>query len=149
MTTEINVAAQAGDEPMRAALSVKPSEWSADTPLNAIIDGDAIAKSRRIMCLIDNYTEAMDSPINQHPRDARTAIRCALMAEFEAAQVSPRATADVERVELEDIAALVVRLARKLEKEFPGTDLVPQAFDYLTRKGLSGSPLRATTKPGA
>lgn len=94
---------QASDEPMRAAP----------------VDGDAIAKSKRIMGLIDDYTEAMDSPINQHARDARTAIRCALMSEFEAAtpqssgnagELAPRATADVER----DAAQVSVnrRLAR-------------------------------------
>lgn len=77
----IHSPAQASDEPMRAAP----------------VDGDAIAKSKRIMAMIDDYTEALDSPINQHARDARTAIRCALMAEFEAA--TPRATADVDLCE--------------------------------------------------
>lgn len=44
---------------------------------------------------------------------------------------------------VEDLAMLVRRLVSKLEKECPGTDLAPQALDYLKRVGLQGSPLRA------
>lgn len=138
--TENNVAAQAGDEPMREAPSVKPSEWCAETPLNAIIDGDAIAKSKRIMALIDNYTEAMDSPINQHARNARTAIRCALMAEFEA--ISLRATADVER------ERLLVEALRNIAnyRTDIGPQITAQSMRFYAAQALMDF---ATTKPGA
>lgn len=43
---------------------------------------------------------------------------------------------------VDDLAMLVRRLVRSLEKANPGTDLAPQALDYLKRKGLQGSPLR-------
>lgn len=48
-----------------------------------------------------------------------------------------------------DLAMLVRRLVRRLEKDIPGTDLAPQAIDFLKRKGLLGSPLReeATAAP--
>lgn len=48
-----------------------------------------------------------------------------------------------------DLAMLVRRLVRRLEKDSPGTDLAPQAIDFLKRKGLQGSPLReeATAAP--
>lgn len=46
---------------------------------------------------------------------------------------------------VEDLAMLVRRLVRKLDKECPGTDLAPQALDYLKRKGLASSPLRVDT----
>jgi hypothetical protein len=43
----------------------------------------------------------------------------------------------------EDLSALAARLARALRKAAPGNDLAEKAMDYLRRKGLQGSPLRA------
>ncbi|WP_314439462.1 hypothetical protein [Massilia timonae] len=59
--------------------------------------------------------------------------------------------AKAEAPALDDLATLVRRLVRRLEKDSPGTDLAAQALDYLKRKGLAGSPLRAqqAAAPGA
>mgnify|MGYP001567229262 CR=1 FL=1 len=43
---------------------------------------------------------------------------------------------------LDDLAALVRRLAHSLRKAAPDNDLPEKALDYLLRKGLQGSPLR-------
>lgn len=45
---------------------------------------------------------------------------------------------------LDDLATLVRRLARSLDKPCGDTLLARQALDYLRRKGLQGSPLRDT-----
>lgn len=45
--------------------------------------------------------------------------------------------------EVDDLVALVNRLARALRKAAPGNDLADKAVDYLRRKGLQSSPLRA------
>lgn len=47
-----------------------------------------------------------------------------------------------EPLDLENLSALVVRLARALKKAQPGHPLPGQAVAYLQRKGLVGSPLR-------
>ena len=44
-----------------------------------------------------------------------------------------------------DLAMLVRCLASRLHKVAPGTSLAKRARDYLFRKGLAGSPLRAET----
>lgn len=49
--------------------------------------------------------------------------------------------AELEAV-TEDLAALVVRLARALRKAAPDHDLPKKALDYLDNKGLQGSVLR-------
>lgn len=43
---------------------------------------------------------------------------------------------------VEDLAALVRRLAHALDKPSGNTLLARQALDYLKRHGLQGSPLR-------
>lgn len=48
-----------------------------------------------------------------------------------------------EPLDLENLSALVVRLARALKKAQPGHPLPAQAIAYLQRKGLAGSPLRS------
>lgn len=47
-----------------------------------------------------------------------------------------------ESMDLENLSALVVRLARALKKAQPSSPLPGQAIAYLQRKGLAGSPLR-------
>lgn len=49
-----------------------------------------------------------------------------------------------EPLDLENLSALVVRLARALKKAQPGHPLPAQAMAYLQRKGLAGSPLRSS-----
>ena len=44
---------------------------------------------------------------------------------------------------VDDLSALVARLARALRKAAPGNDLSDKAVDYLRRNGLQGSPLRS------
>jgi len=43
---------------------------------------------------------------------------------------------------VEDLAALVQRLVRRLRKAAPDDELPDQAMDYLRREGRLGSPLR-------
>jgi hypothetical protein len=43
---------------------------------------------------------------------------------------------------VDDLAALVARLAHSLRQAAPDNDLPDKAVDYLRRKGLQGSPLR-------
>ena len=43
---------------------------------------------------------------------------------------------------LDDLTALVVRLARSLKKHNPDNDLADKAMDYLAANKLQGSPLR-------
>ena len=54
------------------------------------------------------------------------------------AQPAPPANALVD-----DLTALVSRLARALNKAAPSNDLPMKAMDYLARKDLIGSPLRS------
>lgn len=54
-----------------------------------------------------------------------------------------------DSVEIENLSALVVRLARALKKAQPGHPLPAQAIAYLQREGLAGSPLRAEDAPRA
>lgn len=49
--------------------------------------------------------------------------------------------AELERV-TDDLAVLVLRLARSLRKAAPDNDLSTKALDYLRRKGLKASPMR-------
>lgn len=49
--------------------------------------------------------------------------------------------------EIDDLSALVRRLAQALCKASPDNDLPAKALDYLQRKGLQGSPLRSAPKP--
>jgi len=51
-----------------------------------------------------------------------------------------------EPLDLENLSALVVRLARALKKAQPGHPLPAQAMAYLQRNGLAGSPLRSADK---
>ena len=44
---------------------------------------------------------------------------------------------------VDELAALVRRLAQSLRKAAPGNELPDQAVDYLKRTGLQGSPIRA------
>lgn len=46
--------------------------------------------------------------------------------------------------QVDDLAALVVRLARLLRKSAPENDLPALAMDYLQREELCGSPLRGS-----
>lgn len=55
--------------------------------------------------------------------------------------------AELERV-TDDLATLVQRLARRLRKAAPDSELPGQATDYLRRNGLQGSPLRETPNMG-
>jgi hypothetical protein len=48
---------------------------------------------------------------------------------------------------VDDLSALVTRLARALRKAVPDNDLSEKALDYLKREGLVGSPLRAECAP--
>jgi len=48
---------------------------------------------------------------------------------------------ELEKV-VEDLSALVRRLARNLEKSNPNNELIEQAMDYLIRNNLAGSVLR-------
>jgi hypothetical protein len=48
---------------------------------------------------------------------------------------------------VDDLSALVARLARALRKAAPENDLSGKALDYLKREGLEGSPLRAECAP--
>ena len=43
---------------------------------------------------------------------------------------------------MDDLTALVARLAHSLRQATPDNDLPEKAVDYLRRKGLQGSPLR-------
>ena len=43
---------------------------------------------------------------------------------------------------VDDLAALVARLAHSLRQAAPDNDLPEKAVDYLRRKGLQGSPMR-------
>lgn len=43
---------------------------------------------------------------------------------------------------VDDLAALVKRLAHSLRQAAPDNDLPEKALDYLRRKGMQGSPLR-------
>jgi hypothetical protein len=51
-----------------------------------------------------------------------------------------------EQPVVDDLRMLVVRLARALNKAIPDNTLAYKALDYLERKGLQGSPLRAETE---
>lgn len=53
-----------------------------------------------------------------------------------------RAGWDGRKQQVEDLTALVARLARHLRKAAPEQDLPEKALDYLLREGLCGSPLR-------
>ena len=53
-----------------------------------------------------------------------------------------RAGWDGRKQQVDDLAALVARLARLLRKAAPEQDLPEKAMDYLQREGLCGSPLR-------
>lgn len=44
---------------------------------------------------------------------------------------------------VDDLSALTKRFVQRLRKAAPGNDLPDQALDYLKRKGLLGSPMRA------
>ena len=44
---------------------------------------------------------------------------------------------------VDDLAALIRQLVHSLKKSRPDSDLLARAMDYLQRKGLAGSPLRA------
>jgi hypothetical protein len=50
---------------------------------------------------------------------------------------------------VDDLRAMVIRLARALRKAAPDNDLPKQATDYLTRKGIGMNPLRAPVAPKA
>ena len=50
--------------------------------------------------------------------------------------------AQAEKKKVDDLAALVRRLAHSLDKPSGNTFLARQAVDYLRRNGLDGSPLR-------
>lgn len=50
---------------------------------------------------------------------------------------------DTPSASVDDLAALVARLARELRRAAPGNDLPDRAVDYLKRHGLQGSPFRA------
>lgn len=75
------------------------------------------------------------------------ATEAAWNAWFARAQLAAPVAQEPADQRVDDLAMLVRRLVRKLEKECPGTDLVPQALDYLHRKGLAGSPLREASQP--
>ena len=51
--------------------------------------------------------------------------------------------------QVDDLVALVARLARSLRKAAPADALADRAMDYLRRKGLNPSPLRTTEPPQA
>ena len=53
--------------------------------------------------------------------------------------------AKAEKNKVDDLAALVRRLAHSLDKPNGNTLLARQAVDYLRRHGLEGSPLRSQT----
>lgn len=63
----------------------------------------------------------------------------------EAAMRAERKRAEKAEAERRDLAMLVRCLASRLHKVAPGTSLAKRARDYLFRKGLAGSPLRAET----
>lgn len=56
---------------------------------------------------------------------------------------------DAPQASVDDLAALVRRLARSLRKAAPDNDLPDQALDYLRRHGLTGEILRATLAAGS
>lgn len=51
--------------------------------------------------------------------------------------------------QVDDLVALVARLARSLRKAAPADALSDRALDYLRRKGLNPSPLRTAEPPQA
>lgn len=51
--------------------------------------------------------------------------------------------ADAPVASVDDLAALVRRLVQALRKSAPDNEILETAMDYLQRKGLAGSPLRA------
>jgi hypothetical protein len=55
---------------------------------------------------------------------------------------------DTLRAEVDDLSALVRQLVHSLRKSAPGNELSEKALDYLKRKGLQGSPLRAALAGG-
>lgn len=49
---------------------------------------------------------------------------------------------------VDDLSALTKQFVQRLRKGAPDSDLPEKAMDYLRRKGLQGSPLRAATSKG-
>ncbi|WP_206118763.1 hypothetical protein [Chromobacterium fluminis] len=85
---------------------------------------DAIARSKRILALVDDYHERPTA-------DTRTALRIALMDEFES-----------HPSQVGDLVMLIKQLVRSLCKAAPDNEMAARALDYLKRKDLLGSPLR-------
>jgi hypothetical protein len=60
---------------------------------------------------------------------------------------APQPPAPASDARLDDLSALVSRLAQALSKAAPTHDLPAKAMDYLRRKDLLGSPLRTASEP--
>lgn len=73
-----------------------------------------------------------------------TMVMDLMRAAYRAERVVP---AQASAPEVDDLAALVARLVRALRTAAPGHDLPEKALDYLKRKGLTGSALRAAPVP--
>jgi hypothetical protein len=56
--------------------------------------------------------------------------------------------ADAARPSADDMAMMIRKLARRLKKTAPDSDLPARAMDYLRRHGLEGSPLREEQQRG-
>lgn len=50
---------------------------------------------------------------------------------------------EVLHAQIKDLAMLVARLSRSLQRADPPSNLPRQATDYLQRKSLTGSPIRS------
>lgn len=69
------------------------------------------------------------------------AVRYAQKTPIAAAPVAPEVGQEGGQ-SVDDLAALVRQLVRALKKASPDSPLIPRTMDYLSRKGLQGSPLR-------
>jgi hypothetical protein len=78
-----------------------------------------------------------------HQNQSMRMARDALAASQEADTQEPVARGNEHPALVQDLAMTVRRLVRRLEKDSPGTDTAAQALDFLRRKGLQGSILRA------
>jgi hypothetical protein len=63
------------------------------------------------------------------------------------AYIDGRATGTASDERVDDLAMLIRLLVRALSGASPDNRLIPRALDYLKRKGLAGSPLRAAPTP--
>ena len=99
-----------------------PEEW------------DAVLAKR-----ISRACDEAEHPRGMSPHDGKVHLDASVVRRLLSAALRERESAK----EVADLAMLVARLARALDKPNGNTLLATQAKDYLRRHGLNGSPLRA------